>query len=159
MYASWFAFSADAQFTKASLEVSGITCSLCSKAVKKALEGLPVVQEVKVDVKSQEYNLVFRKNSSVHFDDIEKAVEDAGFSIAELKVTGNFDRIKLQKDENIRIGDQTLNFLNGADKILEGERTFTLIDKHFLTPKTFKKYSAAIKQDAVSNIRIYHVII
>jgi copper chaperone CopZ len=157
--AFWFAIATNAQFTKASLEASGVTCSLCSKAIVKALEELPFVQEVKVDVKSQQYNLSFKKNSAVHFDDIQRAVEDAGFSIASLNVTGNFDKIKLKKDENIRIGDQTFNFLNGNNEILDGERTFTLIDKKFLTPRTFKKYSGAVKQNTVSNIRVYHVII
>jgi copper chaperone CopZ len=155
----WFVIGTNAQFTKASLEASGVTCSLCSKAIRKALEGLPFVLEVKVDVKAQQYNLFFRKSPAVHFEEIQRAVEDAGFSIASLKVTGNFDKIKLQKDENIRIGDQTFNFLNGNNEILDGERTFTLIDKNFLTPRTFKKYSGVVKQNTASNIRIYHVII
>ena len=149
----------NAQFSKASLEASGVTCSLCSKAIKKALEGVPFVEEVKVDVKMQEYNLVFKKGSAIHFDDIQKAVEDAGFSVASLRVTGNFENLKLQKDQNVRIGDQTFIFLNGNNEILEGERTLTLIDKNFLTPKAFKKYSASIKPTAASNIRVYHVII
>lgn len=155
----WFTIATNAQFTKASLEASGVTCALCSKAIVKALEQLPFVQEVKVDVKSQQYNLSFKKTSAVHFDDIQRAVEDAGFSIASLKVTGKFDKIKLQKDENIKIGDQTFNFLNGNNEMLDGERTFTLIDRNFLTPKTFKKYSGVVKQNTVSNIRVYHVII
>ncbi|HEV8284391.1 MAG TPA: heavy-metal-associated domain-containing protein [Chitinophagaceae bacterium] len=159
LWTCWFVTAGNAQFTKASLEASGVTCSLCSKAIKKALEGLSFVQEVKVNVKAQDYNLVFKENSTVHFNDIQKAVEDAGFSIASLKVTCYFDNVKLQKDENIRIGDQTFNFLNGNNEILNGEKTFTIIDKSFLTPKAFKKYSAIVKQNAISNIRIYHVII
>jgi len=149
----------NAQFSKASLEASGVTCSLCSKTIKKALEGVSFVEEVRVDVKMQVYNLVFKKGSAIHFDEIQKAVEDAGFSIASLKVTGNFENLKLQKDQNVQIGDQAFIFLNGNNEILEGERTLTLIDKNFLTPKAFKKYSASIKPTAASNIRVYHVII
>jgi len=149
----------NAQFSKASLEARGVTCSLCSKTIKKALEGVSFVEEVRVDVKMQVYNLVFKKGSAIHFDEIQKAVEDAGFSIASLKVTGNFENLKLQKDQNVQIGDQAFIFLNGNNEILEGERTLTLIDKNFLTPKAFKKYSASIKPTAASNIRVYHVII
>jgi len=155
----WRAFQADAQFSSATLEASGVTCSLCSKAIKKALEEVSFVQEVKVDVKLQVYKVLFKKNSSVHFDDIRKAVEDAGFSIASLKVTGQFDNLKLQKDQTVQIGDQTLSFLNANGEKLDGQRTFTLIDKSFLTPKEFKKYSTAIKQGTASNVRVYHVII
>ena len=150
---------ASAQFTSASLEASGVTCSLCSKAIQKALEKIPFVQQVIVDVKTQVYNVIFKKNSVVHFDDIQKAVEDAGFSVASLKVTGNFDNLQLPKDQNVRIGDQTLHFLNGNGQILDGEKTFTLVDKNFLTPKAFKKYSASIRENAGSNIRVFHVII
>ena len=51
------------QFSKASLQASGLTCSMCSKAVKVALEKVPFVQEVKVNIKSQEYAVVFKENS------------------------------------------------------------------------------------------------
>jgi copper chaperone CopZ len=148
-----------AQFTTATLEASGVTCSLCSKAIQKALEKVTFVQQVTVDVKMQVYNVTFRKNSAVHFDEIQKAVEDAGFSVASLKVTGNFNNLQLTKDENIQIGDQTFNFLNGNGQVLDGEKTFTLVDKNFLTPKAFKKYSASIRPGAASNTRVYHVII
>jgi copper chaperone CopZ len=150
---------AKAQFTSASLEASGVTCSLCSKAIQKALEKVPFVQQVTVDVKTQVYNVIFKKNSAIHFDDIQNAVEDAGFSVASLKVTGKFSNLQLPKDQNIRIGDQTFHFLNGNGQILDGEKTFTLVDKNFLTPKAFKKYSASIRENAGSNIRVFHVII
>jgi copper chaperone CopZ len=155
----WSMLQASAQFTSASLQASGVTCSLCSKAIQKALEKVPFVQLVTVDVKAQLYNVIFKNNSVVHFDDIQKAVEDAGFSVSSLKVTGNFDNLQLPKNENIRIGDQTFHFLNGNGQILNGEKTFTLIDKDFLTPKAFKKYSASIRENAGSNIRVFHVII
>jgi copper chaperone CopZ len=155
----WFALQASAQFTSASLEASGVTCSLCSKAIQKALEKIPFVQRVTVNVKTQVYHVNFKENSVVHFDDIQRAVEDAGFSVSSLKVTGNFDKLQLPKNENIRIGDQTFHFLNGNGQILNGEKTFTLVDKNFLTPKAFKKYSESIRQNAGSNIRVYHAII
>jgi copper chaperone CopZ len=148
----------NAQFSSASLEASGVTCSLCSKAIQKALEKVTFVQQVMVDVKMQVYDITFKKNSVIHFDEIQKAVEDAGFSVASLKVMGTFSNLQLPKDDNIRIGDQTFNFLNGNGQVLDGEKTFTLIDKNFLTPKAFKKYSASIKPNT-SNIRVYHIII
>ena len=155
----WVAVQASAQFTSATLEASGVTCSLCSKAIQKALEKVPFVQQVTVDVKMQVYNVTFKKNAVIHFDEIQKAVEDAGFSVASLKVTGNFNNLQLTKDENIQIGDQTFNFLNGNGQVLDGQETFIIVDKNFLTPKAFKKYSASIAPSAKSNIRIYHVII
>src|SRR5678815_809941 len=74
-----------AQFSKATLQASGLTCSMCSKAVKVALEKVSFVQEVKVNIKSQEYTILFKENNNADFDALKKAVEDAGFSVASLK--------------------------------------------------------------------------
>jgi copper chaperone CopZ len=168
------ALQSGAQFTKASLQASGLTCAMCSKAVKSALEKVEFVQEVKVDIKNQQYNMVFKKDVPVSFDELKKAVEDAGFSVASLKVTGNFDDLRVKKDKHIQVGNQTFHFLNGDNEVLNGEKTLTIVDKNFLTAKSFKKYSAAsdmkcvqtgraadccAKDGIVINTRIYHVII
>jgi len=150
---------AKAQFTSASLEASGVTCSLCSKAIQKALEKVTFVEQVTVDVKTQVYNVIFKQNSTLNFDDMQKAVQDAGFSVASLRVTGKFSDLRLTKNQDIRIGDQTFHFLNGNGQILNGEKTFTLVDKNFLTPKAFKKYSASISENAGANSHVFHVII
>src|SRR5215510_9623680 len=89
------ALLSQAQFTKATLQASGLTCSMCSKAVKVALEKVPFVQEVKVNIKTQEYTIAFKENSKADFDELKKAVEDAGFSVASLKVTGNFSNLNV----------------------------------------------------------------
>src|SRR5215510_4580050 len=88
-------FTMNAQFSKASLQASGLTCSMCSKAVKVALEKVSFVQEVKVNIKNQEYAIAFKENSKADFDELKKAVEDAGFSVASLKVTGNFSNLNV----------------------------------------------------------------
>ena len=76
-----FSASINAQFTKANLKASGLTCAMCSKAVKVALEKVSFVQEVKVDIKNQEYAIVFKEGNPVDFDALSKAVEDAGFQL------------------------------------------------------------------------------
>src|SRR5688500_657242 len=137
------------QFSKASLQASGLTCSMCSKAVKVALEKVSYVQEVKVNIKHQEYAIVFKEGSDIEFDDLKKAVEDAGFSVASLKVTGNFNDIKIEKDMHIQVGGQSFHFINGNNQSLNGEQTLTIVDKNFVSPKEFKKYSAASKMECV----------
>src|SRR6187401_1568824 len=92
------------QFSKATLQASGLTCSMCSKAVKVALEKVDFVQEVKVDIKSQDYILVFKQSGNVEFDALSKAVEDAGFSVASLKASGNFTDVKAAKDLHAKVG-------------------------------------------------------
>jgi len=170
----FFSVALHAQFTKASLQASGLTCAMCSKAVKVALEKVPFVQEVKVDIKSQQYNLVFKESNNVDFDALSKAVEDAGFSVASLKATGNFNKVKAAKDSHAEVAGLNLHFLNGNNEELAGEKTITIVDKNFLSAKEFKKYASASKHACVqtgkaddcctkegvaANTRVYHVII
>src|SRR5687767_13614377 len=96
--------NAQAQVSRVSLQASGLTCSMCSKAVKNALEEVVFVDKVQVDIKNQQYNLTFKQDSIVDFDALSKAVQDAGFSVAALKVTANVNESKLAKDEHLKIG-------------------------------------------------------
>src|SRR5215217_3132806 len=141
--------AAQAQFTNASLQASGLTCSMCSKAVKKALDKVSFVDKVDVDLKSQEYNLTFRKDAQVDFDALSKAVEDAGFSVSNLKVTADLSGTKVAKDEHLKIGNHYFHFLNATDQTLNGSTTFNLVDKHFVSGKVFKKWSNASKMECV----------
>ena len=162
------------QFSKASLQASGLTCSMCSKAVKVALEKVPFVQEVKVDIKNQEYTIIFKENNNADFDALKKAVEDAGFSVASFKVTGNFSDVSVQKDKHLELDGKNFHFVSNSDKVLNGEQTLTIVDKDFLSAKDFKKFSAATKMECIktgktgnccvkdgmhSEERVYHVII
>ena len=167
-------FAASAQFSKASLQASGLTCSMCSKAVKNALEKVPFVEKVQVDIKNQQYNLSFKEGAKADFDVLGKAVEDAGFSVASLKVTTTVDNLQLQKDEHVNIGGYTFHFLNSNGQQLNGAITFSLVDKSFVSSKDFKKYASmskmacvqtgrmakcCSKENASGSSRIYHAII
>ncbi|MBD0333214.1 MAG: cation transporter [Chitinophagaceae bacterium] len=166
--------TSNAQFTKAALQASGLTCSMCSKAVKNALEKVSFVDKVLVDIKNQQYNFSFKENVDIDFDALSKAVEDAGFSVADLKVTADLGDTKVSKDEHILIGGKYFHFLNTTNQQLKGSTTFTIVDKNFVSAKGFKKYSKASSMECVQtgrasscckklNIepqtRIYHVII
>ncbi|HEX6846336.1 MAG TPA: cation transporter [Chitinophagaceae bacterium] len=171
---SFFTVALQAQFSKANLQASGLTCSMCSKAVKVALEKVPFVQEVKVNIKTQEYTIVFKERNNAEFDALKNAVEDAGFSVASLKVTGNFSAVSVQKDKHLQLDGKNFHFINSSDKVLNGEQTLTIVDKDFLSAKDYKKYSAATKMECIktgkagnccvkdgmqSEERVYHVII
>jgi copper chaperone CopZ len=166
--------SSQAQINKASLQASGLTCSMCSKAVKTALEEVSFVDKVQVDIKNQQYNLSFKQGDKIDFDALNKAVEDAGFSVAALKVTANVNAAKLEKDEHLKIGDHTFHFLNAANQAVSGQVTFSLVDKGFVSAKEHKKYAGMSKMacvktgrmakccttgDAAEEARIYHVVI
>ena len=168
-----FGIQSQAQISKVSLQASGLTCSMCSKAVKTALEEVSFVEKVQVDIKNQQYNLSFKQGNTIDIDALNKAVQDAGFSVASLKVTAYVNNTKLEKDEHLKIGDQTFHFLNAAAQTVDGQITFSVVDKTFVTAKEFKKYAAMTKlacvqtgrmakcctSDAAQDSRIYHVVI
>jgi copper chaperone CopZ len=162
----------NAQFTKATLQATGLTCAMCSNAINKALQAKPFIQSVKADIKNSAFHIIFKENTDVDVDDLRKAVEDAGFAIGSLKMTGNFNEVKIGNDVHVQIGSRHFHFLNVSDQVLNGEQTITIIDKDFLTAKQFKKYSETTKMKclvsgkagsccpgAVAGTRVYHATI
>ena len=163
-----------AQFSKATLQATGLTCAMCSNAINKALMQVPFIQTVKSDIKNSSFNIVFKENSSQDIDAIRKAVEDAGFSVGNLKLTGNFQNVSVENDKHIEIGKEAFHFLSITPQVLNGEQTLTVVDRDFLTAKQYKKFSAATKMSCVqtgkaascctkegiaANTRVYHVTI
>lgn len=69
---------------KVTLVASGLTCSMCSKAIFKALSKLDFVEEVKVDIEKSMYLLTFKEGKKVDIDQIKTAVTDAGFGVQSL---------------------------------------------------------------------------
>ncbi len=168
------AASSRAQFTKATLQATGLTCAMCSNAINKALLTVPFVESVRADIRNSAFSIVFRNMEPVNIDQLKEAVEDAGFSIGSLKLTGTFQDIKIEKDQHTKIGTTNFHFLDAANQVLNGEQTVTVVDKSFLTEKQFKKQSAAtrlscvqtgkaasccIKDGIGEGERVYHVTI
>ena len=163
-----------AQFKSANLQAAGLTCAMCTKAINKALEKVPFIQAVKADIQSSSFLISFKEGETVDFDALKKAVEDAGFSVAKLKVTGAFSPVAIQNDAHVQIGGKTFHFLNIKSQTLEGDKVITLVDKDFVSAKEYKKYSAStgmacvktgkaqsccIKDGIAADTRIYHVTI
>lgn len=159
------------QLCKATLQAGGLTCSMCSKAVNNALEGVAFVEKLTVDIESQQYNVIFREGAAVNLDDLKNAVEDAGFSVVKLMVTAKVPLDKILKDDHIRIGGSYFHFLS-AGQLKEGGLSFTVVDKDFVPAKEHKKYGRLSKMECVKkgktapcctgiaeHTRLYHVII
>lgn len=168
------ALFSQAQFTRATLQATGLTCAMCSNAINKALQKVDFVESVRSDIKNSSFSIVFKSNTEQNIDAIRDAVEDAGFSVGSLKLTGQFTDIRLEKDRHVKIGNGNFLFLNGEGQSLNGEKEITVVDKSFLSEKQFKKISASSKMSCVqtgkagaccekdgigSGERVYHVTI
>ena len=140
-------------YSKATLQATGLTCALCSNAINKALLELPFVDTVRSEIKTSSFKISFKEGQEVSIDGIRQAVEDAGFSVGKLEITGSFENLVVEKDQHLRIGSNVYHFLNTPSGKLNGEQTLTLADKGFVTPKEFKKLRAASKMACVESGR------
>lgn len=130
-----------AQFSKANLQASGLTCALCTKAINNSLEQLDFVQSVKPEIKTSSFLIEFKEGKAVDIDALRKGVEDAGFSVAKLQLTGHFNQLAVEQDEHADFDGKTFHFLGVKKQTLTGEQVVTVVDKNFLPSKEFKKYS------------------
>ena len=163
-----------AQFTRATLQATGLTCAMCSNAINKALQKVPFVASVRSDIKNSAFNIAFSQGQAINIDALRKAVEDAGFSVGSLKLTGNFQELKIEKDKYVEIGGTIFHFLNASEQVLNGEQTVSVVDKNYVTAKQFKKLSNGSNMSCIStgkvgscpmgngmapDTRVYHVTI
>lgn len=141
--------SSGAQFTKATLQATGLTCAMCSNAINKALQKVSFVESVRADIKNSAFNIVFRTNDAVSIDALKDAVEDAGFSVGSLKLTGSFNGLKVEEGKHVKIGNENFHFLKVNDPLPDGEKTITVVDKNFVSAKEYKKFSSATKMSCM----------
>ncbi len=173
-FAFLFFIKAEAQVTKVNLQASGLTCSMCSNAINKSLKSLDIVENVKPNVSASSFEITFKSGSSVDFDLLKKKVEDAGFFVASMIVTLNVNQVEVSNDAHVDIDGKMFHFLNTDKKQLNGETSFKILDKGFVSAKEFKKnskltsmacyqtgYMGACCKDKSnkSGTRIYHVTI
>jgi copper chaperone CopZ len=168
------AMGAGAQFTRATLQASGLTCALCTKAINSSLERLPFVAAVKPDIASSSFLIEFKPKADIDIDALRNGVEDAGFTVAKLQLTANFNNLAIANDRHIEWNGMVFHFLKVPSQELSGEQVIRVVDKHFLPAAEFKKFSAVTKLDCVQTgkaghccskdhldaaTRIYHVTI
>lgn len=141
VFATFFAFSANAQVSKVMLQASGLTCSMCSNSINKSLKTIDFVQNVNPNVQTSTFEITFKQGSAVDFDKLKKKVEDAGFTVASFTATVNFNNVQLKENQPVKVGDKTFYILNAKDQSLNGSRQVRIVDKGFVSPKESKKIS------------------
>ncbi len=149
-----FSVATNAQVTKVSLQASGLTCSMCSNSINKALKTLDFVDKVDADIKTYTFEISFKENSSVDFDMIKKKVEGAGFTVSGFVATILFNNVQSIKGQPLIIEDKTFLFVNTNDQTLNGEKEVKVLDKGFVSPKEYKRNAFP-----VSAPRTYHAAI
>lgn len=134
-----FSLVTNAQVTSVSLQASGLTCSMCSNSINKALKTLDFVLRVDADIKTYTFEIVMKPNANVDFDMIKEKVEKAGFTVAGFVAHILVDNIHVVNGQPVTIEDRTFVFVNVKDQSLNGLTKVKVLDKGFVSAKEFKK--------------------
>ncbi len=166
--------AAGAQVSKVTIQASGLTCSMCSNSIHKALKSIVYVDKVYANIKNSSFDISFKPGANVNFDELKKKVEDAGFFVASFKASILLNDVAISKDAHVSIGGYTFHFLDTKEQVFTGEQTIRILDKGYVSAKEFKKNAVYTKMEcyktgvagtcctqkgATSGSRIYHVTI
>ncbi len=159
-----FSVALKAQVSKVTLQASGLTCSMCSNSIFKALQTLEFVGKVEPNIQTSSFHISFKPGAEIEFDKLKGKVEDAGFFVARFTVTMNFDKLPVENDSHVSIGKSVFHFLNVKGQVLNGEKTFRILDKGYVSAKEFKKNSSFTKMECYktgeeAGTRTFHVTI
>lgn len=165
-------FTSFAQFKSAQLVASGLTCSMCSKSIFKALKNLQAVDSVDVDIDKSVFSIYFKQEVPISPDEIKDAVTGAGFAVADLRIVAALPSIKLEKDTHFEYQGATYHVLSASGKTISGNQEFRLVDKDFVPAAEFKKIkkgnsmecvatgksAACCHSGAALGARVYHIV-
>ena len=149
--------SANAQVQKVNLQASGLTCAMCSKAIYKAVSAISFVDTVFVNIEASTYDIRFNKEMTPQFDQISKAVLDAGFSVANLTVMVNFDKQALDKNGLFALDGIQYKLMGTPPATLQGSKKLQVIGKQYMLPKDFKKIPVVQLGNIASNTYLVSV--
>jgi copper chaperone CopZ len=132
------------QITKAELTVTGLTCSMCSKATHKKLETVNSIQSITANIKTTSFTLTFKPDASIDINDIKKKVEDAGFAVGSLVLYIKGSGVFVQNNTTITAGNAQYTFIQSYPKTIEGEAQARVLDKGFITKKEYAKMAKTL---------------
>ncbi|RYE56040.1 MAG: copper chaperone [Sphingobacteriales bacterium] len=128
----------NAQITKISLRASGLTCSMCSNSINKALKTIDYVKAVDSDLKTYTFDVVFKPGAAVDLDRIKTKVENAGFTVSALVATINFPKVEVTDNRSVKFEGNTFYIENLKQHSLDGIKQVKILDKGFVSPKEYK---------------------
>jgi copper chaperone CopZ len=149
--------SASAQVQKVNLQASGLTCAMCSKAIYKAVSAISFVDTVFVNIEASTYDIRFNKDATPQFDQIAKAVVDAGFSVANLTVVADFNKQSVDKNRFVTLDGIQYKIMGTPPTTLQGSKKLQVIGKQYMLPKDFKKIPVAQLGNVASNTYLVSV--
>lgn len=94
--------------------VGGMTCSMCSSAIHKALIEMPGVIDVNVSLATNIAHVEFIKSENLTADIIAEEIEDIGYDVSDVMVKAPKQRIRVLKRVEYAVGGMTCSMCSSA---------------------------------------------
>lgn len=127
------------QLQSATLQATGLTCSMCSKATFKKLQAIEGVQKITTDLDNTSFILQFSPNNSTPIGSIQKQVQAAGFSVGKLVLHYKLSATHIANNTTVPFKGGEFVFMETAPGKKDGVVQLQVVNKGFITDKEFKK--------------------
>ncbi len=149
-----------AQVKTAMLGVNGLTCSACSRTVEMSLRKLPFIKDVEMNLENTEGKLIFKENTDVNFEQIAKAVTNAGFSVRYLSAYFPFDHQQLSNGTCLQKNSYSLQVVNSSSQQADGEKELKFLGSEFLPKSEYNKIkNSLVNSCPANNKKVYFVAV
>ncbi len=142
---------ASAQFVSVEIKASGLTCSMCSNSIDKALRTLPFIKDVAAHLQTTSFTVTFNTDAPIQLEDMKDKIEGAGFFVAGMTATYHFNNQKITNDSHISIEKNDYHFVDVSEQILNGDVAFKVMDKGYMLAKEYKKYKKKSSIPCIKN--------
>ena len=143
----------------ADIGVNGLTCSMCTRSVEMSIRRLNFVDTVVMSLEAAEGRIYFDTSTPVNFEQLAKAVVNAGFSVRFIKVQFNFNDIEIGTDGMFSYQGQGFKWIDFKTKPDKAQVALQLIDEGFLPKKESTQLKKKINSSkAPATQKILHVI-
>lgn len=149
-----WSLAAGAQVNHVSLQASGLTCSMCSNAINKALKTLDFIQKIETDIKTYTFELFIKPGQTADFDLIKKKVENAGFTVSGFVATCLFNQVQVPANEPLVIDQKKLLFTGARDLTLNGYKKIKVLDRGFVSPKEYRNNAFPVSAAGTYNVTL-----
>lgn len=134
------------QFVAASIQIDGLTCSMCARGVQEEIKKIPFVESVEVKLNEMVASVKFKKGTEVDAGRLITGVKRAGFSVGELEMTFKNSQ-PLNKGQSSFIYDgRTYVILNSDADIQSDLLRFRFVDKRFSNHSLYDRYRTKIRE-------------
>ena len=103
---------ANAQFVSVEIKASGLTCSMCSNSIDKALRTLPFVKDITAHLETTSFTVTFNTDAPIQLEDMKDKIEGAGFFVAGMTASYHFNNQKITNDSHLSIEKNDYHFVD-----------------------------------------------